>query len=234
VSAVAVDAALICVAVFDQAQIRQVLTGDQNGPGLLSALAPGSIIALHSTVSPSVICEMAELASRHQVTVLDVAMTGGGPAAADAGELTFIVGGPADAVERVRPAFEAMARNIFHVGSLGSGVRAKILSNYLSISNLLLVREALRIAAALGFDEEEILEVVNVGDVGSSWVSRNWDRLRQQEASPTTGKDGLVGIWTKDLKLAREVAGSGEANAPILECLLSEVASDVRGKGLTV
>jgi 3-hydroxyisobutyrate dehydrogenase-like beta-hydroxyacid dehydrogenase len=74
---VAVGAELVCIAVFDDRQVRQVLAGDGSGPGVLSAASPGTIVALHTTTAPDFVVEMAELATHRHVAVLDLAMTGG-------------------------------------------------------------------------------------------------------------------------------------------------------------
>ena len=83
-----------------------------------------------------------------------------------------------------------MARTVFHVGPLGAGVSAKIISNFLGMSNVALVREALRMAAGAGIGEKEILRIIQDGGVGSSWVSNNWQLIRTQEENYTTGKGG--------------------------------------------
>ncbi len=232
---VSAGAELVCIAVFDDSQVRQVLAGDGDGSGsgVLSVASPGTIVALHTTTSPAFVVEMAELAAQRHVAVLDVAMTGGSAAAADAGELTFMVGGDSGALQRVRPAFDAMAQTIFHLGPLGAGMSAKIMSNFLSAGNVALVREAIRIASAAGFGEKQVLEVVNAGKVGASWVSNNWDRIRQREVSHPPGTEGPAEVWLKDMGLAGALAHSRDVAAPVLECLLSEVSPTVRAKGLT-
>jgi 3-hydroxyisobutyrate dehydrogenase len=230
---VAVGAGLVCIAVFDDRQVRQVLAGDGSGPGVLSAASPGTIVALHTTTAPDFVVEMAELAAHRHVAVLDAAMTGGGVAAADAGELTFMVGGENETLQRVRPAFDAMAQTIFHLGPLGAGMSAKIVSNFLSAGNVALVREAIRIATAAGFGEKQVLEVVNAGKVGASWVSNNWDRIRRREVSHPPGTEGPAQVWLKDMTLAGALSRSHDVAAPVLECLLSDVAPTVRAEGLT-
>jgi 3-hydroxyisobutyrate dehydrogenase-like beta-hydroxyacid dehydrogenase len=230
----AIGADLVCVAVFDHHQVRRVLVGEGEGAGVFSTALPGCVIAVHTTTPPSFVAEMAALADRHGVTVVDVAMTGGSALAADAGELTFMVGGAAEDVDRARPAFDVMARTIFHLGPLGSGMGAKIVSNFLSAGNLALVREAERIASALGFGEEQMLEVVNAGKVGASWVTEHWDRIRRQETELAEGIAGPAEIVAKDLRLAGDLARSLDLSAPVLAALVADSVPDILATGVTV
>jgi len=163
----------------------------------------------------------------------DVAMTGGGDVAAGEGSLTFMAGGPDEALATARPALDAMARAVFHVGPLGAGVSAKIISNFLGTSNVALVREALRMAAGAGIREKEILGIIEDGGVGSSWVSNNWQRIRTQEENYTTGKEGMVEMWSKDLKLAQGLAALHGVLAPIVDFIVADVLPEVGANGLT-
>ncbi|MEV4604390.1 NAD(P)-dependent oxidoreductase [Amycolatopsis sp. NPDC049253] len=228
------DADLVCVAVFTSEQIRHVVVGGEDEPGVLAAARPGSVIALHSTIEPAVVAEVAEAAAGRGVRVIDVAMTGGGDVAAAEGTLTFLVGGDEAAVGLARPALEAMSRSIHHVGGLGSGVTAKIVSNFLLDGTIALVREALRIADSGGIPEPRILEIIGDGGVGSSWVSNNWARIRTQEAEHWDGARGVVAMWHKDVNLAHSLARANGVHAPVLGFLVSDIAPEITDRGLTV
>jgi 3-hydroxyisobutyrate dehydrogenase len=232
-AAVAEGADLVCVAVFSEQQVRDVVIGTATDAGVLSTAVRGAIVALHSTIAPSLVEELARLAAERDVVVIDVAMTGGGDVAAAAGDLTFMVGGSDEAVAKARPGLDAMARKVFHVGPTGAGVSAKIISNFLGTSNVALVREALRMAAGAGIEEKEILGIIEDGGVGSSWVSNNWQRIRTQEENYTTGKDGMVEMWAKDLKLAQNLAATNDVRAPIVNFIVSDVLPEVGANGLT-
>ena len=177
--------------------------------------------------------ELAAAADERRVFLIDVAMTGGGDVAAAEGNLTFMVGGSGEALAKARPALDAMARTVFHIGPLGAGVSAKIISNYLGTSNVALVREALRMAAAAGIAEKEILRIIQDGGVGSSWVSNNWQHIRTQEENYTTGKEGMVEMWSKDLKLAQNLAAVNGVPAPIVDFIVANVLPEVGANGLT-
>ena len=226
-------AEVVCVAVFSEQQVRDVVIGTDADPGVLAGAAPGTIIAVHSTVSPALVKELAAAAGERRVFLIDVAMTGGGAVAAAEGNLTFMVGGPAEALAKAGPVLDAMARTVFHVGPAGAGVSAKIISNYLGTSNVALVREALRMAAGAGIEEQDILRIVQDGGVGSSWVSNNWQRIRTQEENYTTGREGMVEMWAKDLRLAQDLAAVNHIPAPIVDFIVANVLPDVGENGLT-
>ena len=233
-AAAAADGAdLICVAVFDEGQLRAAVLGDGDEPGVLVTAGPGAVVAIHSTVSPAIIAELAERASACGVHILDAAMSGGGDLAANAGTLTFMVGGDADACERVRPVFETMASTIFYVGSLGAGMSAKIISNFLLDGNVTLVREAIRLAASAGIEESRILEIIASNRMGSSWVSNSWDQIRAHEDSSWNGKQGVVDMYHKDLQLALDLAIANGVDTPTLQYIVAEVSPTVGENGLT-
>lgn len=232
-SQAALDADLVCVAVFDAEQIRDVLLDSDGGPGILSAAREGAVVALHSTISPTLVKELAAAGAAQGVTVVDVAMTGGGEKAATAGTLTFMAGGAAAVIEGVRPVLEAMAQHIIHVGPTGAGVSAKIINNFLATSHVALFREALRLGRGTGLDEDDVLDIINTGGIGSSWVSQNWLGIRSQEEHYTTGKQGMVEMWSKDLNLARELAADHGVSAPLANFMVSDIVPEVGANGLT-
>lgn len=224
---------IVCIAVFDDRQIEQVVFGDEEDEGILVAMARGSTIVLHPTAPPSTIRRVRDAAAEKGIDVIDAPMTGGANIAARDGTLTFMVGGDLEVVERVRPVLEAMATSIFHVGALGAGAAAKIVNNFLGISQTLLVREALRMAASAGIGEEEILGIVNRGGVGSSWQSINWQRIKDQENGYTTGRAGMVAMASKDMVLAKQLTTDNSVAVPCLDALVERGLPDIALSGLT-
>lgn len=224
---------IVCLAVFDADQVRQVCLASGADAGLLAGLSAGAVICIHSTVPVSLSRELAELAGPRGIQVLDAPMTGGGEVAAREGKLTFFVGGEGSAFERCQPVFAAMTHKLFHVGPLGCGAAAKIMSNFLAISNTITVREALRLARDFGIAEERLLDIVNQGGVGSSWVSNNWQRIREQEAHYTTGKAGMVAMASKDMRLALALAEATHTAMPVLSYLVETALPELAANSLT-
>ncbi|MEV3905981.1 NAD(P)-dependent oxidoreductase [Mycobacterium sp. NPDC050551] len=158
---------LVCLCVVGDDDVRQVLTGET---GVLAGLAPGAVIAIHSTVHPDTCSEIAELAARQDVSVLDAPVSGGGPAAAD-GTLLVMVGGAEADVEKVRPVFATYADPVVHLGPLGSGQVAKILNNLLFSANLGSAMSALELGDALGVARDKLCEVLVRGSATSKAVN---------------------------------------------------------------
>ena len=100
--------------------------------------------------------------------------TGIGPAAAQAANLTFIVAGRSDAVERVRPALETMGRKLFHVGEEpGQAQAIKLINNFLIGTAMTAASEALNYGLSQNLDMKSILEVINVSsgaNVATSYI----------------------------------------------------------------
>ena len=157
---------LVCLCVVGDDDVRQVLQGDT---GVLAALAPGGVIAIHSTVHPDTCRDIAELAADKGVSVVDAPVSGGGAAAAE-GTLLVMVGGDEDVVAKVRPVFDTYADPVVHLGPLGSGQVAKILNNLLFSANLGSAMSTLELGESLGVSRDKLCEVVNRGSATSRAV----------------------------------------------------------------
>jgi 3-hydroxyisobutyrate dehydrogenase len=114
----------------------------------LSTAAPDSTVAIHD-----------RLATR-DVAYLDAGISGGA-AAAEAGTLTIMVGGPADALATVRPVLDHVAANVHHMGPSGAGHVAKLLNNFLNGISLAATAEVMVAARKAGLDLRQFLDVVN-------------------------------------------------------------------------
>jgi 3-hydroxyisobutyrate dehydrogenase-like beta-hydroxyacid dehydrogenase len=222
---------VVCIAVFDEKQVTETCEPNGEDQGLLAGLQPRSSVLLHATISPTFVRDLAASAVTRGITVMDVAMSGGGDVAAREGRLTFMCGGSQGDFARVRPVLEAMAIHIHHVGDLGAGVTAKIVNNMLAVSNVMLVREALRLCDGLGLDQSALLGVVNTA-VGRSWVSENWEAIRAQEQGYTR-PGGIVKMAEKDMHLALDLSKALSVPMPAVSFLVSDVMPEIDRRGLT-
>jgi 3-hydroxyisobutyrate dehydrogenase-like beta-hydroxyacid dehydrogenase len=124
-----------------------------NGPdGLISELKDGANVAAFTTGSIESAQAWAASAPDH-ISVLDTCFSRKHPEIAS-GRLTLLIGGKAEAIERAHPAFDAFARDIFHVGPSGSGRAIKLVNNILFAGHLQLGADALRLAEGLGLDRK--------------------------------------------------------------------------------
>jgi 3-hydroxyisobutyrate dehydrogenase-like beta-hydroxyacid dehydrogenase len=158
---------LVCLCVVGDADVKQVLEGDT---GVLAGLAPGGIIAIHSTVHPDTCHEIAELAGKQGVSVIDAPVSGGAPAV-EQGTLMVMVGGEESDVEKCRPVFATYSDAVVHLGALGAGQVAKILNNLQFTANLGSAMSTLELGDALGIPRDRLCQVLNRGSATSKAIS---------------------------------------------------------------
>lgn len=194
----------IHVVVMDDDQLDAVARGES---GIFAGFedAPGEhVLVVHSSVRPDTCRALAEDAPGG-VAVIDAAMSGAQPLA-ESGELTLMVGGDASTLEFCRPVLEAMSRQIFHVGDVGTGMAAKIANNTTSMSNVMTTLEGLRLGEAHGIDRETLLEIFGSSSA-NSFIVQNWTFLAEEfgDVHPQ-GFEGNAAICEKDLYLSLELA----------------------------
>lgn len=124
----AVQGADVVISMLPASQHVEGLYLDDDG--LLAHIAPGTLVLECSTIAPTSARKVHAAARERGLAMLDAPVSGG-TAGAAAGTLTFMVGGDAEALEKARPLFEAMGRNIFHAGPDGAGQVAKVCNNQL-------------------------------------------------------------------------------------------------------
>ncbi len=140
--------------------------------GILEGAGPGTIIVEMSTVPPSIVRKIGEVAKRRGVQVLDAPVSGG-RVGAELGTLTVMVGGDKDAFERCHVVFEAIGKNIYHVGELGAGETIKLINSLMADANLLIAREGLELASRSNIDPKLFQKIIGVS-TGQSWMWNNW------------------------------------------------------------
>ncbi|ORB75430.1 NAD(P)-dependent oxidoreductase [Mycobacterium scrofulaceum] len=205
-AALAAASDLVCLCVVGDADV------DQIAGGLLAAMKPGGVIAVHSTVHPNTCRELAKKAAAKGISVVDAPVSGGGPAASE-GRLLVMVGGDADVVERCRPVFATYADPVVHLGELGSGQTTKLLNNLLFTAHLGTAASALSLAGALGIDLDRLNEVVSRSS-GNSFALNALGGIG--------GLDRLAGVagslLQKDVRLLVDLADrAGVGGGAVLE-----------------
>lgn len=121
---VAERCAVISVVVLDDDQVRTVVAD------LLQTAKPGTVIAVHSTISDTTAVELAAECASHGVEFVDAPISGGAPAA-QRGGLAVMVGGSPAAFETVREPFARFGSLVIHAGEVGAGTRMKLARNLL-------------------------------------------------------------------------------------------------------
>ena len=200
---------IVGICVTDGTAVREVTLGPT---GVLAGMAPGSILALHSTIGTDDCWAIADAAAATGVRVIDAPVSGGG-AAAVAGRLTVYVGGPADAVADARPVLESYGDPVLYLGPLGSGLRTKFLNNALVAAHFALAHDALALGGALGLDVDALGDALRHGS-GRSFSLEVFVGLKTFDAIA----DQVGPIMAKDVDLfARETSGGGPERAVLLD-----------------
>jgi 3-hydroxyisobutyrate dehydrogenase len=161
-----------------------------------------------STIDPASVKACAALARQQGNAFVDAPVSGGTGGAA-AGTLTFMVGGSAEAYERVKPVLSAMGRNIVHCGETGTGQVAKICNNLVLGITMAGVAEGMTLGAALGIDPQVLAGIMNTS-TGRCWSSDTYNPYPGviDTAPSSRGYTGGFGIdlMLKDLGLATDAA----------------------------
>lgn len=171
---------------------------------ILSQVQPGTIILDTSTSEPATSQAMAALGHEHGFSFVDGPVSGG-PAAANAGTMTMLLGGDVTAIEALRPVLDILTAKTVIVGKSGAGHAAKIANNMLCAANLVLVAEAVRLGEAAGVQAQDLLEGINAGS-GRSGVSEvNFGKWILNGAFDS---GFTMGLMRKDVGLALDLARS--------------------------
>ncbi|HZC52404.1 MAG TPA: NAD(P)-dependent oxidoreductase [Mycobacterium sp.] len=194
---------LVCLCVVGDTDIEE-LTGGEHG--LLAAMKPGGVIAVHSTVHPDTCRALAKQAAAQGVSVIDAPVSGGG-GAAEQRRLLVMVGGDTDVVERCRPVFETYADPIVHLGELGSGQTTKLLNNLLFTANLATAAAALSLGQALGVSPDRLTEVVSRSSGNSFALNALGGTGGLERLAPLAGT-----LLQKDVRLVVDLADQAAAD----------------------
>ncbi|MCI0692681.1 NAD(P)-dependent oxidoreductase [candidate division KSB1 bacterium] len=196
-AAVAAASKIIITMLPDTPEVEAVLFGEN---GVYEGLSAGKIVVDMSTISPEATAQFAARLREKQCELLDAPVSGGENGAM-AGTLTIMVGGDEQAFQKCLPLFQAMGRNIVHLGANGNGQRTKLVNQVICALNILAMSEGLHLAERIGLDAEKVLQVVSSGAAGSWMLSNLAPRILQNDFQPGF----MIKLQQKDLRLAMEL-----------------------------
>ena len=187
------------------------------GGGLLAAAAPGTLIIDSSTIDVASAREAHKLAGAARMVSLDAPVSGG-VGGAEAGTLTFMVGGSKQGFERARPILECMGKRVVHCGEAGAGQAAKICNNMMLGISMIGVCEAFVLAEKLGLSHQALFDVASSSS-GQCWSLTTYCPVPGPvpgAPSNNSYKPGFASaLMLKDLKLAQEAAAAAGATTPL-------------------
>jgi len=193
--------------------VRAVYMGEN---GVLAAAKPGTPLIDCSTIDPLTSREVAMDARAKSCPMIDAPVSGG-VGGAEAGTLTFMVGGEAKDFEAARPVLQCMGKNIVHCGGSGNGQVAKICNNMMLAIEMIATSEGMTLAAKLGMDPKVFASIVNTSS-GRCWSSDTYNPFPGvlENVPSSRGYTGGFGadLMLKDLTLVTDAAKS--ARHPVM------------------
>lgn len=190
---------LVLVVVVDDAQVEEVVAGPG---GALAAAAPGTTVAVCTSVAPETCRRLAASGAERGIAVIDAALVGG-ERGAEAGELLVLCGGDEAAIDRARPPLAAFSRAVVRVGGSGAGMVAKMVNNLLLWACLRADYEALVLGKALGVEPAALRVALAHEGSGANRPLAEWGEHRLR--------------WpAKDLEQALQVAAAAGVELPFV------------------
>lgn len=207
------DADVVLVAVRDQLQVDGALFGTS---GAASALRPGAVVVLTSTVGPDAVRATAERLAGNGVLTVDAPVSGG-PVRAGNGDLLIVVGAEEKALEAARPVLELLASTLTVVGPRpGDGQAMKTVNQLLAGVHIAAAAEAIALARGLGLDPETVVESLRHGAAGSFMFADRGPRMVQlYDGSGEPEVKSRLDIFVKDMGIVTGVARDAHVPVPL-------------------
>ena len=184
---------------------------------VIPAMEPGAIFLDCSTVDVESARAVSDLARNSGLRPLDAPVSGG-IGGAQAGTLTFMVGGAEDAFSDAKELFDIMGQKAVHCGPSGNGQAAKICNNMILGATMIATCEAFALADKLGLDRQAMFDVVSTSS-GYSWTMNAYcpaPGVGPQSPADNGYKPGFAAeLMLKDLRLSQQAAEAVDADTPM-------------------
>ncbi|WP_421844025.1 NAD(P)-dependent oxidoreductase [Mycobacterium sp.] len=216
---------IISITVLDDAQVREVVTGDG---GLATHAKPGTIIAIHSTISDTTAVDLAQQLKPRGIHIVDAPISGGGVGAAK-GELAAMVGADDETFELIKEPFSRWASVVIHAGQPGAGTRMKLARNMLTFVSYAAVGEAQKLAEACGLDLVALGKVVRHTDAltggPGAIMFRDTTAVMKADDPVRPLLEHTRGLGEKDLSLALALGEAVSVELPLAQLALQRLAA---------
>lgn len=218
------DADIICICVSDVADVKSVIFKEN---GVINYAKKNALIIDFSTIGAKNAQEIAQVLHQDNLRFLDAPISGGDIGAKN-GTLTIMVGGDEKDFDQAKPLFEAMGKNIYLCGGVGSGQAVKMCNQVLCSLNMIGLCEAIAIAEKQGINPSLMIEVCQTG-AASSWALSN---LALKAAMGDYQPGFMVKHILKDLRLVQESTVESLPGITLAENLFKQLLTlDLSEKG---
>ncbi len=208
----AAEDAEVVITMLPNGDILRAVAGE-----VIPAMKKGAVFLDCSTVDVESARAVAGQAAEAGLLAMDAPVSGG-VGGAQAGTLTFMAGGPAEAFEIVKPLFDVMGQKAVHCGAAGAGQAAKICNNMILGATMIATCEAFALADRLGLDRQKMYDVVSTSS-GQSWSMNVYcpaPGVGPQSPADNDYRPGFAAeLMLKDLRLARQAAETSGARTPM-------------------
>jgi 3-hydroxyisobutyrate dehydrogenase len=185
--------------------------------GVIAGATANTLLIDSSTIDVDTARAVASAAQAKKLEMLDAPVSGG-VGGAQAGSLTFMVGGTDAAFARAKPVLEAMGKTIVHAGGAGNGQAAKICNNMILGVSMIAVSEAFVLAEKLGLDAQKLFDISSKSS-GQCWSMTAYCPAPGLVPTSPANRDYQAGftaaMMLKDLKLAQDAAKTAGASTPL-------------------
>ena len=206
----------------DSPDVELVYAGDQ---GVFSGMESGRLLIDMSSISPLVARKLAAEAERRGCDMLDAPVSGG-EAGAITASLSIMIGGKAPAVERAMPIFQALGKNIVHVGEAGAGQVTKAANQMVVGTTIAIVGEALVLAAKAGVDPAKVRQALLGGFAQSKILEAHGQKMLDRNFKPGF----RIRLHEKDMKIA--LAAASEYGVPLMVTgIVGQMMTAMKGMG---
>jgi 3-hydroxyisobutyrate dehydrogenase len=195
-------------------EVREVYFG---AGGVIENANEGTLLIDSSTIDVETARTVASAAEAKGLMMLDAPVSGG-VGGAQAGTLTFMVGGSERAFERGRSILEKMGKTIVHAGGSGNGQAAKICNNMILGVSMIAVSEAFVLAEKLGLEAQKLFDISSKSS-GQCWAMTSYCPVPGPVPTSPANRDYQPGftaaMMLKDLRLSQDAARSVGARTPL-------------------
>ena len=222
-AAVAAESDVVFTMLPSSAAVEEVVLG---ADGVLANLRAGGVIVDMSTIDPLVTDRLAAAAAAKGCGFVD-APVGRLASHAERGECLFMVGAADDTFSRVKPMLDAMGTTVHHCGGVGTGMRTKLVNNYLAIVSCAFNAEALALSQRFGLSLEKTLDVIHGTTATNGQLKIAWaSKVLKGDTEPGF----TIDLAHKDLTLIVDAANAARVPMPI-GAAARESFSTARGQG---